>query len=304
MDQDATPLDVTAIAVDSTDGVTVVAHDYGGPTAGPANPTSPPRTILFSHATGFHGRYWDRIAPPLTRQFRVVSIDLRGHGDCVVPPGTDLAWSGMAQDLLAVIDALDLHHVDAASGMSTLSCVGHSMGACALLLAELERPGLFRSGWMMEPIVFPVNFASGSMEENALVVGARKRREVFESRDAVFERYTSRPPFSLCDSASVRAYVDYGFRDLPDGSVRLKCRGNDEADVFANSLTDAWDRVDQITMPLVVAGSSDGGHAAEVAPRIAERIDSASFELLDGLTHIAPLQDPELTIERIRAALG
>ena len=84
-----------AIPVPSSDGVTVVAHDHGG--------DGPP--VLFCHATGFCGRYWDPICRRLADRWRCIAIDLRGHGDSVVPEGVGYDWPGMADDVLAVIDA-------------------------------------------------------------------------------------------------------------------------------------------------------------------------------------------------------
>ena len=101
----------------SSDGVIISAHDYGG--RGP--------TIIFCHATGFHGRYWDPICKQLSSDFHCVSLDFRGHGNSSLPLGTSLSWVGMAEDLLSVVDQLDLDPALA---------VGHSMGASSILLAE------------------------------------------------------------------------------------------------------------------------------------------------------------------------
>ena len=82
----------------SSDGVLITSHDYGG--RGP--------TIIFCHATGFHGRYWDPICKQLCNDFHCVSLDFRGHGNSSLPLGTSLSWVGMAEDLLSVVDQLDL----------------------------------------------------------------------------------------------------------------------------------------------------------------------------------------------------
>ena len=118
----------------SSDGVIISAHDYGG--RGP--------TIIFCHATGFHGRYWDPICKQLSSDFHCVSLDFRGHGNSSLPLGTSLSWVGMAEDLLSVVDQLDLDPALA---------VGHSMGASSILLAEQIRPSTFKAAWLFEPIV-------------------------------------------------------------------------------------------------------------------------------------------------------
>lgn len=285
MHEPSTVTSPTAIAVPSTDGVTVVAHDHGGD-------GSP---LMFCHATGLHGRYWDPVCAELADEFRCIAIDLRGHGDSRFPAGLDFDWRGMAEDLLAVIDHF---------GLSSVDGVGHSMGGCTVIRAEIMRPGTIGKGWLCEPIVMAPDTGFGSdVGENPLADSARRRREVFESRDAAFERYASRPPFDRTDPVALRAYVDHGFRDQADGTVILKCRGEVEAQVFEHSHTDVWEHLPEVEATLTVAGSADGERPAAIAPMIADRLPRGRFEFLDGLTHFAPLEDPTRIAASIRAAV-
>ena len=104
--------------------------------------------LLFSHATGFHGRVWEPMASFLNDQFRCVSIDLRGHGMSQLPPEAGLAWSRMADDLLAVLSSGRFPE-------GPLHGIGHSMGRAALVLAAARRPAAFRSLWLYEPVIVP-----------------------------------------------------------------------------------------------------------------------------------------------------
>lgn len=235
--------------------MTVVAHDWGGPGV----------PVVLCHATGFHGRYWDPICRRLGDQYRCIAIDLRGHGDSEIPEGLELAWPGMARDVLAVLDHF---------GLSQVRAVGHSMGGCSLVLAELMRPGTITKGWLCEPIIIPEDPTMFTPGHSPLAESARRRREVFESREAAFERYSSRPPFDNVDPEALHAYVDGGFRDLPDGTVILKCRGSVEAAVFDNSLTDAFEHLPQVESILTINGSGDGGGPAEIAPTVAEQLST------------------------------
>lgn len=275
-----------AIRIRSTDDVLVVAHDHGG--------SGPP--VLFCHATGFHGRYWDPICERLAGEYRCIGIDLRGHGDSTIPTGLDLAWEGMARDVLAVVDHF---------GFETVHGVGHSMGGCSLILAESMRPGTVDRGWLCEPIVIPDDPELYPQEgPNVLAESSRRRREVFDSRDAAFARYASRPPFEGTDPAALRAYVDHGFADLPDGTVMLKCRGEIEAQVFEHSRTGAFDLLPSIRSHLTISGSGDGAGPANIAPLVAEALPNGTVEFLPELTHFAPLEDPGRVAGCIRAALA
>src|SRR5271169_3212082 len=54
---------VTYEVIDSSDGVRIVLHHLGGPSGKETTPV-----LLFSHATGFHGRVWEPMASHLTDQ--------------------------------------------------------------------------------------------------------------------------------------------------------------------------------------------------------------------------------------------
>lgn len=280
--------------VPSTDGVTVASYDFGGD--GPL--------LVFCHATGFCGGMYEPIARHLTERFHCVGLDFRGHGQSERPEGVSMAWTGMGHDLLAVIDHARGEAVDA-----PVRAVGHSMGGAAIVLAELAKPGSITSAWALEPILFPtpveVDRTTGNpVHESPLVTGARRRRPEFESRDAAFERYRSRPPFSAIDVEVLRGYVDHGFRDLADGTVRLRCEPETEAQVFENSLCGAFEQLGEIGFPFLVAASGDGMAPALIADTVVEQ--NERFELFDypDLTHFAPFEDPERIATDIAAWFG
>lgn len=262
--------------VPSTDGVTVVLHHLGG--EGP--------TILFSHATGMHARVWQPVADHLTSDFRCVAVDLRGHGDSEVPDDMTYEWTGMADDVLAVGALLD----------TPVLAVGWSMGGAALAMAEMRRPGLLRAAFLFEPILFP---ETPARDRNPFADGARRRREVFADRDELAERLAGRPPFDTVTSAALRAYVDHGVVDLPDGTVRLKCRGETEARVFENHFTGALGTIDAYLPPTQVAMSGDGGRPAGLAPQVAELMPNGALLRLDDVSHFGPMENPQLIAEAI-----
>ena len=254
----------------SSDGVLIAAHDYGG--GGPS--------IVFCHATGFHGRYWNPICKQLCNNFHCVSLDFRGHGNSSMPLGTSMSWVGMAEDLLCVIDQLNLDPALA---------VGHSMGASSILLAEQIRPSTFKAAWLFEPIVIsPTTFTEKNSKGGSLAASARKRKEIFASREEAYERYASRPPFSAVDSDALWAYVNYGFSDHDDGVV-LKCRGEIEAQVFESSVTTIYENLASVETSVTVAAGGDKEGPAQIAPIVADELPNGRFRSFAEYTHFAPV---------------
>ncbi len=269
--------------VQAADGVAVAVHDLGG--------TGPP--IVFAHATGLHGLVWRVVAAHLADAFACTSFDERGHGDSGLPEGLDFDWRGFARDALAVVDGL-------AAGPFG---VGHSSGATGLLLAEQARPGTFRRLYCYEPVVVPADPPLGRDIGNWLAAGARRRREVFASREEARRHYQGKRPFDRWAPEALVAYVDHGFADEADGTVRLKCRGEHEALVYEMaSAHDGFGRMGEVRCPVLVAR---GGDTEAMSPPalsgLVERLPDARVEVLPGLGHFGPLEDPAAVAASIRA---
>lgn len=271
--------------VPSTDGVTVALHDLGG--------DGPP--LLLAHATGFHGRVWEPVAAHLP-DFHCFAPDLRGHGDSVIPPGLAFEWSGFASDILAIVEAM---------GWTDLGAAGHSKGGAALLLAEQRRPGTFRSLYLFEPIVFPP-FDGPVPVSNPLADGARRRRDRFDSYDAAYANFASKPPLDALHPAALRAYVDGGFAQQADGTVVLKCRPETEAEVYTmGSQHDAYVHLADVRCPVTVAAGVEIPFSpSSFAPPIVSALPHGRLERHDDLGHFGPLEDPATIARAIRTTMS
>jgi pimeloyl-ACP methyl ester carboxylesterase len=270
--------------VASTDGVRIPVHDLGG--------SGPP--LLLCHATGFHGLVWGPFAARLAQRFRVWSMDFRGHGDAGPPPGRPVDWLGFRDDVLAVVEDL---------GLEQPFGFGHSMGGAALLLAEADRPGTFSALACFEPIVFPSEGPPGGGGD--LPTGARRRREVFASRDEAFANFAAKPPLSSFVPDALRAYVDHGFADRPEGGVALKCRPEVEAATYEGAAAHpGWTRLPSVTCPVVVmTGEHTDAMPPELPRRQAERLARGRVEVVPGVGHFGPMEDPPALARAVSAAL-
>jgi pimeloyl-ACP methyl ester carboxylesterase len=256
----------------SADGTGIAVHELGG--SGPV--------LLVAHATGLCGQAYLPFAAELAERHRVVAVDLRGHGDADLPAGDDFAWTGMAEDVLAVVDHL---------GGGPVAAFGHSMGGAALLLAEKARPGTLARAYLYEPIVWPTGFHhEGGV--NPMSAPARKRRASFPSRAEALARYAGRPPLCWLRADALAAYVEHGFADQPDGTVTLKCTPESEARTFEAEEAVTVDTVAGVAVPTVVAVGGAEGRPPALGPGLVAALADASLVHFDHLGHFGPLQDP------------
>jgi 3-oxoadipate enol-lactonase len=105
----------------TVDGVRLVCHVRGASRA--------PALVLL-HGLGDDGSTWDVAGEEFARHFRVLAIDLRGHGQSDWP-GT-YSFELMRDDVLGVLDQL---------GLERVNLLGHSMGGTVAYLIAERAPG-------------------------------------------------------------------------------------------------------------------------------------------------------------------
>ncbi len=281
------------IGLSSSDGVSLAVHDY--------NPDSRASTVLFSHATGFHGRVFDPVASALTSTHHCITFDYRGYGDSTCPPDWQVEWAGYGDDALAAAR----HGARHAAHQGPIIGAGHSMGGAALVMAALREPQLFRALVLFEPIIFPL--AAPDLRRGGpspLVEGARRRRAVFASFDEALANYSSKPPLNIFDADALRAYVLFGFKPQLDGSVTLKCLPEHEARTYETGANhETWNELGKLAVPTwVIAGADSPMSPASIAPGIAAQLPCATFVRHEQLTHFGPMQDPQMFVECVRTA--
>ena len=263
------------------DGVRIRIHHLGG--------SGPP--LLAVHATGFHGRVWEPFVPPLRVHFSVIALDQRGHGDSDKPE-SGYEWTKFGEDVLAVIDHL---------GLETPVGIGHSAGATALVFAESRRPGTFSRLVLMDPTLLPPEFRSVAPASfNPMSEQARRRRAIWSSRDEMIDRLRDGSPLAEWRDDFLRSYVTYGTDTLPDGTVRLKCPPEVEAQVYAEASShDGWERLAELRCPtLLLTGESSHMWAGGRSQLAAGQIRNGRAEVVKG-GHFFPMEDPETATERI-----
>ena len=265
----------------STDDVTIALHDYA-----PASRATP---VLLAHATGFHGRCFDPVVHHLGAGAHCMSLDFRGYGDATLPNDWSVRWAAYGDDALVAARF--------AARYAPVVAAGHSMGAAALVMAALREPHLFAALILYEPIIFPAEYRLHD-GPNPLAEGARRRRSTFASRDEALANYAAKPPLNVFHPDALRAYVEFGFRDI-DGGVTLKCLPEHEARTYeAGAIHETWEQLGNLSMPVwMVSGEASAIPPASLVRPIAAEISrspSARCTLVEwsDLGHFGPLQDP------------
>jgi len=86
----------------------------------------PPAVLI--HGITSSALSWTRVGPALADRYRVYALDMRGHGDSIIPPASSYSLQATTGDVLAFVNELQLQRP---------LLIGHSWGgATALVLAS------------------------------------------------------------------------------------------------------------------------------------------------------------------------
>jgi len=261
-------------------GVAMHYLDWGG--------DGPP--LLLVHPTGFLAALWSPVAEPLSSRYRVIAVDLRGHGDTEnVRDG--YTFETFASDVAALLDELNIDHCVAA---------GHSAGGTTIVVHAALYPGVIRRMVLLEPIIPPRAWAS--VAASPMVEKARRRRRHWPDREQMFQSFHRRGPFAMWRDDILRLYCEEGTRVNGDGRVELKCPPELESKCYeaAAAPFDGWAYLRQVRCPALVLWGEHSDMAQGDHPENIERaLADARTEFVPATDHFLPMERPEEVARRI-----
>lgn len=267
------------------DGVSLVAYEWGQPGG---------QQVVLAHATGFHGRCWDKIVELLPADWHVFALDARGHGRS--EKTEPVSWGRFAHDLIGALEAL---------GARDAVGVGHSMGGHSVAHACALRPEFFARLVLIDPVIFPAESYTrssgpfGSPDEHPV---ARRKGE-FASWQAFRDRLKDRHPYSLWQPRILDDYCRYGVVPNRGGKgVKLACPGRVEASVYMGNFdTDIYPLLGKIEQPVQILRAPGGDFeapemdfaASPTWPDLWTVFPHGEDCYQADLTHFMPMQDPK-----------
>jgi 3-oxoadipate enol-lactonase/4-carboxymuconolactone decarboxylase len=223
--------------------------------------------LLLLNSVGCDVTLWDAVMPHL-KNYRVLRLDMRGHGGSDSPPG-DYTLDQIAADALAVLDA---------AGVEKAAVCGLSLGGMTAMTLALAAPARVSS--------LILACTSAQMDR----AGWNARVETVRARgmtaivDAVMERFFSEG-FRRDHAPEVETIRAHFLALNAEGYAGCCAAIRDMA---------LLDKIAKIAVPtLIIAGSKDvatpfEGHGSEIQKRIAQ----AQVKMMPA-AHIAPVEMPD-----------
>jgi pimeloyl-ACP methyl ester carboxylesterase len=260
--------------------------------------------IHLAVANGFPPGSYQPLMAALTPDYHAVSLPPRALWPDQATLEKPSTWATLADDLLAGLQAHDLHAVIA---------LGHSFGALATILAANQKPEQFAALCLLDPTILPTQAleliaqvrAKGMIDQMPLALGARRRRAAFASEQEAFDYWRQRKLFQDWSDDSLWAYTRSMLRASRNGTgMALTWPPEWEAHYYETIDVDPWPVVSDLAaldLPvLVVRGETTDTFTAEPAARARDMLPKASFRTVPGHGHLFPLAAPEFTAQLIR----
>lgn len=234
--------------------------------------------VTMSHSLACNLHMWDEEAARLSRHYRVLRFDTRGHGGSDAPPGP-YSLDTLAGDVRALLAFL---------GVQKTHFVGLSMGGMVGLTLALQEPRLLHSLILCD---------TGS--RFSLDVGARRRTVESEGLEAMVE-----PTLGRFLSASFRNRN----RDTTE-KVAAMIRGTPVAGYLgcceAISTMALTARLGEIDCPtLVMVGEDDVVTPVSMATEIHHGIDGSELVIVPDAAHLANIERPDFFNDALARFLG
>lgn len=244
--------------------------------------------LHFAHATGMHAGLYARLLAQLADRFHILASDARGHGHSPGGPvGDRVEWDQFADDLQAIIDAVE---PDAPWLLS-----GHSMGGAVSLLAASTHPARVAGLVLIDPPFIPFAIArtaraAGQILPNPMADQAGKRRANFPNVATARAAWHGRGVFRSWSDDDLDAYLADGLLPAHDG-VTLACAPGWEAATFRGVSMRVEPALAALDRPFILlAGETGSTVPAAEFDIFAAHPRCLAAERLPGTTHFAPLE--------------
>ncbi len=238
--------------------------------------------ITLSHSLACNLHMWDDQMDALTKNYRVLRFDTRGHGRSSAPAG-DYSLEQLADDVKGLFDALDITHTH---------WIGLSMGGMIGQTFALKYPGVFRSLILADTTSRRPSNAAQMWGERVAIARAHGMAGVL-------------------DSTLVRWFTGPYRKTRPDVMARI---GNDilntPVDGFAGACTaiskvDTLDRLQEIKCPVfIMVGEEDHGTPPEMARAMHENLPGSELLIIKSAAHLSNIEQPSVFNQALAAFLS
>ncbi len=246
------------------------------------DPWRPPETLVLVHAAMGSSRRFYAWVPHLCRDFRVVRLDMRGHGRSDIPGEGQLTLERLSQDVTDLLDHL---------GVERAHLAGSSAGGIVSMYTAVTRPE--RVATLAAFAAIPgLKMSAGHTDYGAWIKAIREEGVRGFLARTIADRFDQ----GQVEPGFVEWFLDEAARNDPELLARF---------VRLMSSVDFADRLGEIRCPtLMVVPGGDPNQSMGEYHATRDAIRDCTFVVYDGMRHNITDAVPDRCAEDLRAFLS
>ncbi len=239
-------------------------------------------TIILVHGIAQTCHSWDFIALGLSEKYRVIALDLRGHGDSDWSSDNNYTLEAYSDDLHTIIEKLNI---------TNFIIIGLSVGGKTSFTYASKHTDKIRALIIVDAA--PENMQAGYKNMSKFM----KQKDELDSIDEFIDRILKYNPRRTRQQA--RGSIIHNIKQLKNGKwtwkydsfFRSPQRVVQNPDQTAKTL---WNRLENVTCPaLIVRGAQSDLVAGEITEKMALRMNNATLVTVENAGHLGPGDNPE-----------
>ncbi|UCF74418.1 MAG: 3-oxoadipate enol-lactonase [Betaproteobacteria bacterium] len=228
--------------------------------------------VTMSHSLACNLHMWDDQMAVLTKKYKVLRFDTRGHGQSDAPAG-EYTLEQMADDAKALLDALQIRQTH---------WVGLSMGGMIAQAFVLKYPGVFQSMVLADTTSRRPPDAAKMWGDR---VTAAKEKGMAALVEPTLARWFTEPYRNTRKDVMERIAKD--IRSTPVAGFAGCCQ--------AISKVDYLDRLKDIKVPsLIMVGEHDHGTPPEAARAIQQNLAGSDLKIIPSAAHLSNIEQVQI----------
>ncbi len=251
--------------------------------------------VVLLHGYAETSEAWSDTAQDLAREFRVIAVDQRGHGQTDRATDRDYTRATQMEDLEAIIESL---------GLRSVTLIGHSMGGANAICYAAEHPEMVTALVVIETA--PEVLRSGIETIRRLLATGASFTSLDEAVDAFREFF----PYATTEQIERRVRASLTVNDDGvyvwdfDPILRDPTSRPPDPDPGQRRLSDLWDCADRVQCPtMIVRGSETDMLTPEAIQRLHRRVSGSRVSLIEDAGHSVPTDQPAALSLNIREFL-
>ncbi len=226
--------------------------------------------LLLIHGLGSSSRDWEYQIPQFSKQYKVITIDLRGHGKTSKPKGP-YSIRGFADDVALFLEALKIQHVN---------ILGLSMGTATGFELAIYYPELVKS-------LIAVNMSA------KLSVKTFNEKKQFFIRDVIVKVLGMK---KMGEFLAPRLFPLPEQEDLRKKVATRWAENDKKAYLSAFHSLRNWsveEELHKITCPTIVIASDGDYTPVEIKEEYVKKIPNGQISIIKNSHHAVPMEKPE-----------